>query len=63
MFLLIERNDDAVLATLVERRLCELRRTLRRMPAGEHREALEREKISLERVLHRLHEACYDVTC
>jgi hypothetical protein len=63
MFLLIERNDDAVLGTLVERRICELRTVLRRYPKGEHREALEREKAALERVLHRLHEAAYDVMC
>jgi len=63
MFLLLERNDDALLAALVDRRICELRRVLRRHAAGERREELRRELETLDRVLHRLHEASYDVMC
>jgi hypothetical protein len=63
MFLLMEHNDDAVLATLVERRVCELQRVLRRLAAGERRTTLERELAALQRILHRLHESSYDVMC
>jgi hypothetical protein len=63
MFLLLEHNDDAVLTRLVDRRICELRRMLRQDKALEDRTLLEHELAALERVMHRLHEACYDVTC
>lgn len=64
MFLLLEHNDDAVLATLVDRRICELRRGLRNArPEDEGRELREKELAALERVMHRLHESSYDVTC
>lgn len=64
MFLLLEHNDDAVLAALVDRRICELRRGLRNAtPDEQDRELRERELAALERVMHRLHESRYDVTC
>lgn len=62
MFLLLEHNDDAVLLRVVERRVCELRTALRQA-SMDSRSELEHELASLERIRHRLHEACYDVTC
>jgi hypothetical protein len=63
MYLMLDRNDDAVLAVAVERRMTELNRALRRMKAEADRRDLAAELEALERVLHRLHEASYDVTC
>lgn len=63
MFLLLEHNDDAVLTRVVDRRICELRRMLRQDKLPDERNQLQHELAALERVMHRLHEACYDVTC
>ncbi len=63
MYLLLEHNDDAVLTRIVDRRICELRRALRQSGTIDGRIELEHELASLERIMHRLHEACYDVTC
>lgn len=63
MFLLLEHNDDAVLTRVVERRICELRRILRQEKLPGDSVTLQHELAALERVMHRLHESCYDVTC
>jgi len=64
MFLILEHNDDAILAKLVDRRICELRTMLHRNEGEDHCcHDVEHELAALERVMHRLHEASYDVRC
>lgn len=62
MYLIIEHNDDAILAKLVDRRICELR-TMLRDESDESCHEIEQELAVLERLVHRLHEASYDVRC
>ena len=62
MYLIIEHNDDAVLARLIDRRICELRSMLRE-ENDECCHDIEHELAVLERLMHRLHEASYDVRC
>lgn len=63
MFLMLEHNDDAILAKLVDRRICELKAMLRRQEADDCCHDVECELAALERIMHRLNEASYDVRC
>jgi hypothetical protein len=63
MFLILEHNDDAILAKLVDRRICELRTILRRHENEGCCHDAEHELSAMERIQHRLHEASYDVRC
>lgn len=63
MFLILEHNDDAILTKLVDRRICELKAMLRRPETDDCSCEVEHELAALERIVHRLNEASYDVRC
>jgi len=63
MFLELNHEDHEVLLRLVEARLSELGAEIRRCMKPDLRPALLNEKRGLVHLVHRLHEAEWDVSC
>jgi len=63
MFVEIDRTDRTLLIELVEGRLRELGPEIRRCANSGYQQTLQDKKGALQHILHRLHEAEWDVTC
>lgn len=63
MYLELNHKEREQLIELVESRLCEIGSEIRRSRISKYHDELKESQEALHRLLHRLHESAYDVTC
>lgn len=63
MFLELDRKGQVLLTDLVESRVSELGSEIRRCRNSKFQRTLQDMRQNLKQILHRLHEAEWDVTC